>query len=77
MVIRVSSPVMLPTEMEGPAAVFERMLTAGLLSNTLLFVILALKGWLGPALYMSLPCIRSYMTPKPPRTTVLPESESE
>ena len=41
--------------------------------NVVLFsVTFKLNGILGPALYMSLPWMRSYMMPKPPRTTVLP-----
>src|SRR5579871_2876408 len=39
---------------------------------TLLFVTLRLKGVLAPALYISLPWIRSYISPAPPRTTVFP-----
>src|SRR5579872_540807 len=47
----------------------------GLLNDTEAFVTLALNGTFVPELYMSLPWMRSYMTPKPPRRTVFPPPE--
>src|SRR5450432_1948114 len=62
---------MLPTVM-GAARVWPvSKLVLGFDSDTLLKVTLVLNGWLGPALYMSLPWMRSYMVPKPPRRMVL------
>src|SRR6267142_5778804 len=66
-------PVILAALIGNVAAVPVARESLGLIISTGIGVLTCrLNGMFGPALYMSLPWIRSYMMPIPPRTTVLP-----
>src|SRR5215469_11201493 len=63
---------MLATVMGATSEALVLRSVPGFSNSTLLKLTLVLKGTLGPALYMSLPWMRSYIMPNPPRRTVLP-----
>ncbi len=69
-----SRPVMLATVIGCNEGTPLLSCVPGFASSMLLKLMLVLNGTLGPALYMSLPWMRSYMTPNPPRTNGLARS---